>query len=84
MNNKKTWSKNPAFKMIANTDTDVAMHIVLTQPDARLVRGQTEYACSMGFVIYKSTNGEPKKKLKRKDLMYMSPTFKQDREAEGR
>jgi len=38
----------------------------------------------MGFVIYKSTNGEPKKKLKRKDLMYMSPTFKQDREAEGR
>ena len=83
MNNKKTWSKNPAFKMIANTDADVAMHIVLTQPDARLVRGQTEYACSMGFVIYKSTNGEPKKKLKRKDLMYMSPTFKQDREVSG-
>ena len=81
MNNRTTWSTNPTFKM--EVGVPAMTHFVLTQPDARLtsyVGTWNTYASGIGFVIYKSANGKPKKKLRKKDLVAMTPSFKKDRE----
>ena len=67
MNHKATWKNNPALKVTVGGKT--AAIVTLTQPDARYAGGMdwNEYQQSIGFIIYKSTDGKPKKKLKKKE-----------------
>ena len=66
--------------------TDVL--VTLSQPDHRMSRDDTgrpiqdwfERQVSMGLVIYRTDNGKPKKRLKRKYLVDQSRAFTTDRE----
>ena len=69
MNFKDTWHDNPYFRVTVSMVTEVI--IMLTQEDARMTKGKlaNTYENSIGFVVYKSADGQPKKKLKKKHLV---------------
>ena len=89
LNNRETWGTNPAFKLTTSKDTDsTSVHVVLSQPDARMGcyrmgKGASDwgvYPSSIGMVVYKSTNGYPKAKIKKSDIVAMTKTYKATRE----
>ena len=69
MNNKASWYKNPCYKFTVEAATHVV--VVLSQPDLRMGNDKQWQSKqkSIGLVVYRTENGKPKKRLKKKDLV---------------
>ena len=68
-NNKASWYKNPCYKFTVEAATHVV--VVLSQPDLRMGNDKQWQSKqkSIGLVVYRTENGKPKKRLKKKDLV---------------